>query len=151
MNTLAIVRAVYLDIAQWAVDEPARWGRWEVTGPIREVEMSRKKERAHRKSRMDERTRERLPILPLLINTVDAARKEIAERVLGGRPRHRRPPRPHPARAPRILGLGRGGGTSTHRDPDRGADRAIAPQLDPLHAAHHQAQRSRPLSPSRFG
>jgi integrase len=85
MNTLAIVRAFYLDIAQWAVDEPSRWGRWAVTCPIREEEMSRKKERAHRKSRMDQRTRERLPIMPLLITTVDTARKETAERLAAAR------------------------------------------------------------------
>ena len=27
MNTLAMVRAFYLDIAQWAAGDPARWGR----------------------------------------------------------------------------------------------------------------------------
>jgi len=85
MNTLAIVRAFYLDIAQWAVDDPARWGRWAVSCPIRDEEMSRKKERAHRKSRMDQRTRERLPILPTLINTVDTARKTTTERLAAAR------------------------------------------------------------------
>src|SRR5712691_7635572 len=64
MNTLAMVRAFYLDIALWAADDPARWGPWAVPCPIRDEEMSRKKERSHRKSRMDQRTRERLPVLP---------------------------------------------------------------------------------------
>ena len=41
MNTLAMVRAFYLDIAQWAVDDPARWGPWAVPCPIRDEEMSR--------------------------------------------------------------------------------------------------------------
>ena len=79
MNTLAMVRAFYLDIAQWAVDDPARWGPWAVPCPIRDEEMSRKKERAHRKSRMDQRTRERLPLLPALAATVDAARHTAAQ------------------------------------------------------------------------
>jgi integrase len=79
MNTLAMVRAFYLDIAQWAVDDPARWGPWAVPCPIRDEEMSRKKERSHRKSRMDQRTRERLPVLPVLVAAVAAARTKTAE------------------------------------------------------------------------
>ena len=90
MNTLAMVRAFYLDIAQWAVDDPARWGPWAVPCPIRDEEMSRKKERSHRKSRMDQRTRERLPVLPVLVAAVDAARTTAAE--TPGTPR-RPPPR----------------------------------------------------------
>ncbi len=79
MNTLAMVRAFYLDIAQWAAEEPARWGPWAVPCPIRDEEMSRKKERAHRKSRMDQRTRERLPVLPVLAEAVSATRGKTAE------------------------------------------------------------------------
>src|SRR5215472_3049555 len=79
MNTLAMVRAFYLDIAQWAAGDPARWGPWAVPCPIRDEEMSRKKERSHRKSRMDQRTRERLPVLPVLAATVDAARNTAAK------------------------------------------------------------------------
>ena len=79
MNTLAMVRAFYLDIAQWAADDPARWGPWAVPCPIRDEEMSRKKERSHRKSRMDQRTRERLPVLPVLAAAVDAARSKAAQ------------------------------------------------------------------------
>ncbi len=79
MNTLAMVRAFYLDIAQWAVDDPARWGPWAVPCPIRDEEMSRKKERSHRKPRMDQRTRERLPVLPALAAAVDAARERAAQ------------------------------------------------------------------------
>ena len=85
MNTLAMVRAFYLDIAQWAVDDPARWGPWAVPCPIRDEEMSRKKERSHRKSRMDQRTRERLPVLPVLVAFVDAARSKAAEILLAAR------------------------------------------------------------------
>ena len=79
MNTLAMVRAFYLDIAQWAAEDPARWGPWAVPCPIRDEEMSRKKERSHRKSRMDQRTRDRLPVLPVLVAAVSAARSKTAE------------------------------------------------------------------------
>jgi integrase len=44
--------------------------------------MSRKKERSHRKSRMDQRTRERLPVLPVLAASVDAARGKATEILL---------------------------------------------------------------------
>jgi Phage integrase family len=76
------VRAFYLDLAQWAAGDPARWGPWVAPCPIREEETSRRKARRHRKSRMDARTRERLPVLPVLIQTVGqrrAAAQELLE------------------------------------------------------------------------
>ncbi|WP_416210405.1 site-specific integrase, partial [Frankia sp. Cr1] len=75
------VRAFYLDITQWAADDPARWGPWVAPCPIRDVEASHSKKRSHRKSRMDQRTREPLPVLPVLIATVDAERKAATERL----------------------------------------------------------------------
>jgi len=69
------VRAFYLDLAQWAVDDPARWGPWVAPCPIKEAEVNRRKVRRHRKSRMDARTRERLPVLPVLVRTVSERRK----------------------------------------------------------------------------
>ena len=78
---LARVRAFYLDIAQWAADDPARWGPWAVPCPIRGIDIQYKKQKSHRKSRMDQRTRERLPILPALIGAVDQARKTAAARL----------------------------------------------------------------------
>ncbi|MHB1774175.1 MAG: tyrosine-type recombinase/integrase [Acidimicrobiales bacterium] len=81
MEILSTVRAFYLDIAEWANDEPARWARWAVPSPIRSSEISHKKNLDHRKSRMDQRTRERLPILPTLAAAVDAERRAAAERL----------------------------------------------------------------------
>jgi hypothetical protein len=43
--------------------------------------MSRRKEVSGRKSRIDQRTRERLPVLPALTRTVDAERRTAAERL----------------------------------------------------------------------
>jgi hypothetical protein len=34
-DALMAVRAFYLDLAQWALDDPARWGQWAVPCPIR--------------------------------------------------------------------------------------------------------------------
>lgn len=78
---LSTVRAFYLDIAEWANDEPARWGPWAVPSPIRASEISHKKNLDNRKSRMDQRTRERLTILPALAAAVDAERRVAAERL----------------------------------------------------------------------
>jgi hypothetical protein len=70
-NCLATVRTFYLDLAQWATDDPARWAPWAVPCPIKAGEIPHRKEAAQRKSRMDQRTRERLPVLPALIAAVD--------------------------------------------------------------------------------
>ncbi|WP_206282274.1 hypothetical protein [Streptomyces rhizosphaericus] len=65
-DELMRVRAFYLDIAQWAAAEPARWGPWAVPCPISDDEIQKAKERKRRKARMDQRTRERLPVLGLV-------------------------------------------------------------------------------------
>jgi hypothetical protein len=79
---LVMVRAFYLDLAQWAAEDPARWGPWVAPCPVRDVDIVRRgKERSRRKSRMDQRTRERIPVLPALLATVDVSRQETAERL----------------------------------------------------------------------
>src|SRR5262249_60926475 len=49
--------------------------------PISASEASHKKDRSHRKSRTDQRTRERLPVLPALVAFVDAQRLATAGRL----------------------------------------------------------------------
>jgi integrase len=66
---LTPVRAFYLDLACWAVDDPARWGPWVAPCPIGPAETIQGKVQRHRKSRMDARTRERLPVLPVLVRS----------------------------------------------------------------------------------
>jgi integrase len=79
---LVTVRAFYLDLAQWAADDPARWGPWAAPCPVRDTDVAQRgKERSRRKSRMDQRTRERIPVLPALLATVDAGRQAAAERL----------------------------------------------------------------------
>ena len=80
-DELLRVRAFYLDIAQWAVEEPARWGPWAVPCPISDNEIGRAKMRKHRKSRMDQRTRERLPVLPVLVRSANERRLDAARRL----------------------------------------------------------------------
>ena len=118
------VRGFYLDLAQWALDEPARWGPWAVPCPIRGSDIQHKKQKSRTKARMDPRTRERLPVLPALAAATDRGRKDAAARLdaaratppgemftVGGqtlrRARLARPPRPGPG--PRTPAAGSGG------------------------------------------
>jgi hypothetical protein len=78
-SVLSAVRAFYLDIAEWADDDPARWGPWAVRCPVSASDVSHKKDRSRRKSRMDARTRERLPVLPALVSWVEAERIRTAD------------------------------------------------------------------------
>lgn len=75
---LTRVRAFYLDLACWAVEDPARWGPWAVPCPVGAEEVNRRKDQRRRKSRMDARTRERLPVLPVLVRDLDERRKAAA-------------------------------------------------------------------------
>ncbi|MGH3857765.1 MAG: site-specific integrase, partial [Pseudonocardiaceae bacterium] len=77
-DELMRVRALYLDIAHWAVEDPARWAQWVAPCPISGAEVQKAKERRHRKARMDQRTRERLPVLPVLVRTANDRRLAAA-------------------------------------------------------------------------
>jgi integrase len=81
LEVLTVVRAFYLDIAEWALEDPARWGPWAAPCPVRGEELARRKELSRRKARMDQRTRERLPVLPALIASADAQRRASSERL----------------------------------------------------------------------
>ena len=79
---LITVRGFNLDLAHWAADDPARWAPWAAPCPVRDTGIAqRSKERSRRKSRMDQRTRERIPVLPALLAKVDAGRQAAAERL----------------------------------------------------------------------
>ena len=80
-HTLLAVRALYLDLAQWAAEDPARWGRWAAPSPVTKADINWRKETRHCKSRMDARTRERLPLLPALVRHA-AQRHQHAEELL---------------------------------------------------------------------
>ncbi len=82
LDHLVAVRGFYLDITEWATEDPSRWGPWVAPCPVRETEPSlQRKQRSHRKSRMDQRTRERMPILPILITTLTNALTSATDRL----------------------------------------------------------------------
>lgn len=86
---LTPVRSFYLDLAQWALEDPARWGPWVAPCPIRNGEIDQRKAKLRRKSRMDARTRARLPVLPMLVRSVETRRREsveLLEAALAARP-----------------------------------------------------------------
>lgn len=76
-----IVRSFYLDIAQWAADAPERWAQWSVPCPISEAECSVRKVEQQQKVWKDQRTRERLPVLPALVRIADRRLKEARARL----------------------------------------------------------------------
>ncbi len=75
---LTPVRAFYLDLAHWAIEDPERWGSWVAPSPVGAEEGIRRKATLQRKSRMNARTRSRLPALPGLVRAVDEARRTAA-------------------------------------------------------------------------
>jgi hypothetical protein len=79
-HILVTVRAFYLDLGQWALDEPARWGPWAVPCPIRGSDIQYKKQKSRTKARMDQRTHERLPVMPAL-TAAERGRKDAAARL----------------------------------------------------------------------
>ena len=80
-DLLTSVRSFYLDIAQWALEEPARWGPWAAPCPVSAAEGSHRKSDRQRKARMDQRTRERLPSVAALSRLADQRRAEALARL----------------------------------------------------------------------
>lgn len=81
---LLAVRAFYLDLQQWAMDEPALWGPWSAPCPITAADMrGTVKEKRRRQARMHQRTRDLVPVLPRLLR---ASEQQLAwaTRILDG-------------------------------------------------------------------
>ena len=85
LDELATVRAFYLDLSEWALEDFGRWGRWAVACPIRPDELSRRKQVRQRKARMDARTRQRLPALPALVAAARRRHREAEALLAAGR------------------------------------------------------------------
>ena len=74
---LLAVRSFYLDLLQWSLDDPARWGPHAAPCPISEADVhGYLKELRRRHARMADRTRALAPVLPQLIA---AAEQRLAE------------------------------------------------------------------------
>lgn len=77
-DELIQVRGFYLDLAHWAIEDPARWGPWVAPCPISDKEIQLTKDRKRRKARIDQRTRERLSALPQLLRSANERRTAAA-------------------------------------------------------------------------
>jgi hypothetical protein len=116
LDVLAAVRAFYLDLAEWALEDPGRWCTWVAPCPIRQDELTRRKAVRHRKARMDARTRDRLPVLPILVRAAHQWRhdSEAVLPLLDARPSEKSSPPPagsssaRSAPTPRRTTCGRG-------------------------------------------
>jgi hypothetical protein len=83
-DVLSTVRAFYLDLAEWAHDDPARWGLWVAPCPVRRHDLNRRKFLRQRKARMDARTREHLPVLPSLLRAAHQWHKDTTALLAAG-------------------------------------------------------------------
>jgi Phage integrase family len=84
-SELVFVQAFYEEIARWAADDPARWAPWVAPCPVKAGECTQKKFKSRVKSRMDQRTRTQLPLLPALLRAVGQQRKDAEERITAAR------------------------------------------------------------------
>jgi len=103
-DILMTVRAFYLDLGQWALDEPARWGPRAVPCPVRGSDTQRGKRKSQTKARMDQRARERLPACPR-----SPRAQSILREVGHDHERRVRPPSPDAGTAPGRLPAGGAG------------------------------------------
>ena len=85
LDVMSSVRCFYLDLAEWALEDPARWGPWVAPSPVSADDLDRRKAVRRRKSRMDARTRDRLPVLPVLVSAADQWRKDALALLDAGR------------------------------------------------------------------
>jgi hypothetical protein len=81
---MATVRAFYLDLSQWALEDPSRWAPWVAPCPISQDDLSRRKALRRRKARMDARTRTRLPVVPALARATNTWRQQTASLLAAG-------------------------------------------------------------------
>jgi hypothetical protein len=83
---LTPVRAFYPGLAQWAGEDPSRWARWAAPCPAGPADTLQGNVQRHRKPRMDARTRERLPLLPVLIRCAAQQHADAAALLHATRP-----------------------------------------------------------------
>ena len=69
---LSAVRTFYLDISQWALDNPVRWGIWAAPSPVSAADTSgANRNTRRRQAEMHQRIRTLTPLLPALVRTAE--------------------------------------------------------------------------------
>jgi integrase len=78
-SVMARVRAFYLDIQEWALEDPS-WARWAAPSPVRPRDQAgQAKFKRATTARIHQRIRERLPKLPVLVETAEQYKAEQQE------------------------------------------------------------------------
>jgi len=78
-TVLNSVRAFYLDLSQWAYEDPARWAPWAAPCPIRKADIDAgNKHKARRTARMHARTRTLAEFVPALVSTARTRREHAS-------------------------------------------------------------------------
>jgi integrase len=78
LHVLMHVRTFYLDLQEWALEDPS-WAQWAVPGPVRRGDTDgMAKEKKAATAQMHQRTRERLPHLPVLLDAAAVHRGKQA-------------------------------------------------------------------------
>lgn len=76
---MARVRAFYLDIQEWALEDPS-WAQWAAPSPVRPRDQAgQAKVKRATTARIHQRVRERLPKLPVLVETAERHKAEQQE------------------------------------------------------------------------
>lgn len=76
---LMAVRAFYADLTHWALEEPARWGRWVAPNPVSANDLrGMGKQRTRATARMHQRTRTQASGLPALVDAAETGRRTAA-------------------------------------------------------------------------
>jgi integrase len=79
---LLAVRAFYLDLQHWAMEQPELWAQWSAPCPISEADLrGTVKEKRRRQARMHQRTRTLAPLLPRVVAVADG-QLDRASRIL---------------------------------------------------------------------
>lgn len=83
---LLSVRGLYVDLHSWAITEPERWAQWVAPCPVLPRDLKGYGERRRENNRnMADRTRVRQPLLPALVQHVEAQREHLAALLQAGR------------------------------------------------------------------
>lgn len=78
LHTLVRVRSFYLDLQEWALEDPT-WAQWAVPSPVRRGDTAgQAKAQKQTTARMHQRVRDRLPHLPTLVEAAERHRADQA-------------------------------------------------------------------------
>lgn len=79
VGTLMTVRAFYRDLQEWAIQDPT-WAQWSYPSPVSKSELAGQATKAQKNiiAATHQRIRERLPHLPVLVNSAERHRAEQA-------------------------------------------------------------------------